>query len=63
MFSITVGKLKLRLNTFPDDWELTFAGGALEFKQVKARGDALANVEFTQLIYRDENGDLIAEDT
>ncbi len=47
-YSITVGELRRALEPFPDDWELTFGSGNLEFYRTKARGEKLVQIEFNQ---------------
>jgi hypothetical protein len=46
--TITVGELRRHLNVFPDDWELFFGDGNLQFYRTKARGDKLVQIEFNQ---------------
>lgn len=51
---ITVGELKMHLEAFTDDMEVSFCG--LEFYRTKRRGDDLVQIEFTEALYRDETG-------
>ena len=45
---MTVGKLRQRLELFPDDWTVEFSG--LDFYRLEPRGDKLVQMEFNQLI-------------
>lgn len=47
-YTMTVGDLRRHLAVFPDDWELTFGSGNLEFYRTKARGEKLVQIEFNQ---------------
>lgn len=58
---INAGKLKKMLADVPDDWEVTF-GGVLEFHRLKQRGAKLMDIEFNQVIYRDETGRILLDD-
>lgn len=55
---ITVGDLKRMLNAYPDSSELYFGG--LEFYRLKDR-EAYVQVEFSQTVYRDDQGKVIVE--
>lgn len=57
--TITVGQLKEQLKTFSDDMTLDFGG--LEFYRLKARGENLLQVEFSQTVYTDSSGNVIVE--
>ena len=46
--TITVGQLREHLKMLPDDYDLFFGNGNLEFFRTKMRGDKLVQVEFTQ---------------
>ena len=66
----TVGELLDRLSGFPREATAFFGGSedALEFKRVKARGGGvdgpitLVQIEFSQQVYRKQDGTLIAHD-
>ncbi len=57
---ITVGDLARQLRSYPQDAELYFGG--LQFYRLKQRGGKLVQLEFNQLVGRDEKGRLFAED-
>lgn len=57
--SITVGQLREHLAVFPDDWTLDFSG--LEFYRAKARGEKHVQIEFSQPVYRTEDGKVVVE--
>jgi hypothetical protein len=57
--TITVKRLKDELALFPDDYEITFNG--LEFYRTKLRGEKLVQIEFTQTVYQDEQGNVVVE--
>jgi hypothetical protein len=57
--SITVEELRQHLACFPDDWTIDFCG--LEFYRAKARGEKHLQIEFTQLVYKTEDGQVIIE--
>ena len=60
--TITVGDLKRQLRGVPDDWELTF-GGCLEFYRTKVRGEKHLDIEFSQVVWRDDQtGEYTIED-
>lgn len=48
MERITVGDLRRHLQHFPDDYELIFGSGNLEFYRTKLRGETLVQIEFSQ---------------
>lgn len=53
---ITVGELKERLAAFSDDCLISFVHDDLAFYRLKMRGEKLVQVEFDQVVRRDENG-------
>lgn len=53
---ITVGDLKKRLAAFPDDCLISFGHDDLAFHRLKMRREKLVQVEFDQVVRRDENG-------
>ncbi|GAA6134385.1 hypothetical protein NBRC116188_11740 [Oceaniserpentilla sp. 4NH20-0058] len=58
--NLTVGELKKILNLYPDDMRLDFSG--LDFYRIKQRSDKLLQVEFNQLVYKnEENNQVIIE--
>lgn len=57
---ITVGDLRQRLGAFPDDAEMSFGG--LMFYQLKTRGPKLVLLEFSQTVYRTDDGTLVVEE-
>lgn len=57
---ITVGELKKQLNLYSNDTEISFSG--LDFYRLRKRGDNLVQVEFNQLIYKDNAGKIIISD-
>jgi len=57
---ITVGELIVHLKAFSHDDELHIGG--LHFYRLKRRGDHLVQMEFSEQVYRDKQGTLIAED-
>lgn len=57
--NITVGQLKLHLESYDDDMELYFGG--LDFYRLKQRGTNLVQVEFNQLVYRNEAGRVVVD--
>jgi hypothetical protein len=57
---ITVGEFVEQLKIFPKDATIGFGG--LDFNRLKMRGPKLVQVEFVQLVYRDENGDMVVEE-
>lgn len=44
----TVGELLDHLKGFPEDAQLTFSGGFLNFYRLKMRGDNLVDLEFSE---------------
>jgi hypothetical protein len=48
-YTMTVGKLRDDLKLFPDDFDLFFGDGTLEFYRVKERGEKLVQIEFNQM--------------
>lgn len=57
---VTVGDLRRQLEIFPDDAELYMGG--LRFYRLKSRGPQLVQLEFNEVVYRDADGALVAED-
>ena len=57
--TITVGELRSHLKVYSDDYEISFSG--LEFLQVKSRGAKLIQIEFSQSVYQDEQGDVVVQ--
>jgi len=57
---ITVGDLRRRLEAFPDDAEVSFGG--LTFYQLRTRGPNLVLIEFSQTVYRTDDGKLVVKD-
>lgn len=55
----TVGELKKHLEIYPDDMELNFGG--LDFYRVKMRGENILQIEFEQVVYKNESGKIIVE--
>lgn len=53
---ITVGELKERLTAFSDDCLISFGHDDLAFYRLKMRGENLVQVEFDQVVRRDEKG-------
>lgn len=45
---ITVGDLRRNLSMFPDEYEVTFGSGNLEFYRLKMRGTNIVQIEFSQ---------------
>lgn len=57
--TITVGKLRQELRLWKDDDLICFSG--LTFSRVKRRGEHLAQLEFTEQVYRDESGTVVVQ--
>ena len=57
--TITVGKLRAELTPWKDTDLISFSG--LTFSRVKGRGDGLAQVEFNELVYLDESGNVVVQ--
>lgn len=57
--NITVGELKQMLSAFPDHMELDFS--MLDFYRLKQRGPNRIQVEFNQMVYRDEEGNVCVD--
>ena len=57
---ITVGDLRRRLEAFPDDAEVSFGG--LTFYQLRTRGPNLVLMEFSQTVFRTDDGKLVVKD-
>lgn len=53
--TVTVGEFRRLLESFPDEWEITFSGG-LEFNRLKQRDEKMVNVEFIQFVSKDQKG-------
>jgi hypothetical protein len=45
---ITVGDLVKQLKGYPDDFEISFGSGNLEFYRLKQRGPKIVQIEFNQ---------------
>ncbi|MEX0899438.1 MAG: hypothetical protein WD081_01965 [Gammaproteobacteria bacterium] len=56
---ITVGELKQHLKAFNDDEILDFSG--LEFYRLKSRGPKQVQVEFSQIIFRRDDGKFVID--
>ena len=56
-----VGELKERLDSWPDDYEITFSGG-LEFNRLKKRDNQMVNMEFHQIVHKDSSGEWVVMD-
>lgn len=52
---MTVKEFKRRLSEFPDDWEVQFDAGSVDFYRLKDRG-GFVNVESNQQFARGEDG-------
>lgn len=48
-YTMPLGRLREALAGYPDDYEVTFGNGNLEFYRVKQRGDDLVQIEFNQM--------------
>lgn len=57
--TITVGQLRQELAGLADECEVSFSG--LTFYRVKMRGDNLAQVEFAQPVFLDEQGHVVVQ--
>lgn len=57
--TIKVGDLRRWLQYYPDDFDLSFSG--LEFYRVKTRGENIAQIEFSQVVYLNEAGQVVVE--
>ncbi|MCV6612893.1 MAG: hypothetical protein OIF55_19225 [Amphritea sp.] len=57
--NITVRELKQLLSAHPDDMELDFS--TLDFYRLKRRGPNVIQVEFNQIVYRDEQGNVCVD--
>lgn len=60
--STTVGELKKALEHYPDDTEVIFGCHELKYSRLKPRGEKLVQVEFSQNIYRTEEGEWVVVD-
>jgi hypothetical protein len=58
--AITVGMLISQLKAFSPDDRLSFS--SLQFLRLKSRGPSLVQVEFNEVVFRDDQGKLIAHD-
>ena len=56
---ITVGMLMNELSGFDKDVKIDFS--SLDFHRVKPRGDKLIQIEFNQMVYRDDEGDVVVD--
>jgi hypothetical protein len=65
---ITVGELIEQLSVFDKNSVIRFGGGDLDFYRLKHRGrdlttgEELVSVEFQQLVYRDDEGQLVIDE-
>jgi hypothetical protein len=57
--TITVGALRQALSAYKDSDELSFSG--LTYYRVKLRGPALAQIEFDEQVYRDDEGRVVVQ--
>lgn len=57
--TITVGKLRQALSNYRDSDKLSFSG--LTYNRVKLRGPGLAQVEFDEQVYRDDEGRVVVQ--
>lgn len=57
--NITVKDLREQLQAFSDDDELYFGG--LIFDRLKSRGNNLVQMEFSQTVYQDTQGNVVVE--
>lgn len=55
--TITVGALRQALSDYADSDKLSFSG--LTYYRVKQRGPGLAQVEFDEQVYRDDEGRVV----
>jgi hypothetical protein len=55
--TISVGRLREELATYPDDCELSFSG--LEFYRIKEHGPKLVQLEFNEQVHRDGTGRVV----
>lgn len=53
---ITVGEFKEQLKGIDDNMKLDFS--SLDFYRLKRRSDTLIQVEFNQMVYRDDEGNV-----
>ncbi len=56
---ITVGELRRQLEGVPDDWNISFSG--LEFSRIKNRGPTLLQIEFSQSVYLNDEGEVVVQ--
>jgi len=54
--TISVGELKQHLSVYPDDFQLSFGG--LTYYRLKTRDENLVLMEFDQLVYVDDDGNV-----
>ena len=57
--TITVGELRADLALWNDSDLISFSG--LTYARVKGRGAQLAQVEFNELVYLDESGNVVVQ--
>lgn len=57
--TISVKRLREELSIYPDDWQIGFGG--LHYARIKARGDALAIMEFNEQVHPDKSGALVVQ--
>ena len=58
---MTVGELRKALEIYPDDWQVIFGCEELEFFQTKKRGEKLVQIEFSQSVYTNSDGNIIVD--
>lgn len=57
--TITVGQLRQELAEYPDHFDISFSG--LRFYRVKPRSPNLVQIEFDQMVYLNDSGDVVVE--
>lgn len=57
--TIPVGQLRAELKNWADDDLISFSG--LTFYRVKGRGEHLAQVEFNELVFLDDEGRVVVQ--
>ncbi|MCI5146484.1 MAG: hypothetical protein D3923_13390 [Candidatus Electrothrix sp. AR3] len=58
---MTVGELKERLEGYSDDTKIFFGCNSLTFYRLKLRGEKFLQMEFTQTVYDDKEGNVYVE--
>lgn len=59
---LTVADFLRHLEGLPGHWQITFGGGSINFYRAKTRGPEHVDIEFNELLSRDDQGRLCAED-